>query len=122
MLGDLTQSLLSALSHAGMKLTRVRCVSHASTILICCCISIAFAASALAAQLSSADWIQLSPNNPPPARSYVAMTYDPVSHTAGDRLKTVDAALQAAKPCPELYKLCRATHPQACSDSRSVVN
>ena len=79
MLGDLTQSPLSALSRAGMKLTRVRYVSHASTILICCCISIAFGASAPAAQSSLPDWIELSPNDPPPARSYFAMTYDPVS-------------------------------------------
>ncbi len=56
------------------------------------------------------------------ARQEAVMTYDPVSHTTGDRLKTVDAALQAAKPCPELYNVCRATFPQACSDSRSVVN
>ena len=59
-----------------MKLNRVRCFSSALTILICCCsISIAFAVNAEAAQ----DWIELSPNGPPPARSYLAMTYDPVS-------------------------------------------
>src|SRR5580765_2995733 len=62
-----------------MKLTRVRYFSHASIILICCCISIEFAASATAAQFSLPDWIELSPNDPPPARSYLAMTYDPVS-------------------------------------------
>src|SRR5258705_8877448 len=62
-----------------MKLTQVRFFSHASTILICCCISIAFAASAAAAQFGFPDWVELSPNNPPPARSYLAMTYDPVS-------------------------------------------
>src|SRR5947207_15152171 len=62
-----------------MKLTQVRHFSHASIILICCCISIAFAASAAAAHFSLLDWIELSPNNPPPARSYLAMTYDPVS-------------------------------------------
>jgi hypothetical protein len=61
-----------------MKLTRVRYFSHASIILISC-ISIAFAASAGAAHFSFPDWIELSPNNPPPARSYLAMTYDPVS-------------------------------------------
>jgi hypothetical protein len=62
-----------------MKLTQVRYFSHASIILICCCISIAFAASAAAALFSVPDWVELSPNNPPPARSYLAMTYDPVS-------------------------------------------
>lgn len=58
-----------------MKLNRIGCFSSALTILICCCISIAFAVSAEAAP----DWIELSPNGPPPARSYLAMTYDPVS-------------------------------------------
>src|SRR4029077_7240580 len=62
-----------------MKLTLVRHFSSASIILICCCISIAFAASAAAASLGLSDWIELSPNNPPPARSYLAMAYDPVS-------------------------------------------
>jgi hypothetical protein len=79
MLGDLTQPLFSALSHAGMKVTRVRYFSHVSTTLICCCISIAFAASVAAAQFGFPDWMALSPNNSPPARSYLAMTYDPVS-------------------------------------------
>ena len=79
MLGDLTQCVLSALSHAGMKFTGVRYFSHSSTILACCCISIAFAASAAAAQFGFPDWIELSPTNSPPARSYLAMTYDPVS-------------------------------------------
>src|SRR6476646_980704 len=62
-----------------MKHTRVRYSSHASTILICCCISIAFAASAAAAQFGFPDWIELSPTNSPPVRSYLAMTYDPAS-------------------------------------------
>ena len=55
-----------------MKLSQVRYMSHASVILICCCSSIAFA-------VSPPDWIELSPSGPPPARSYLAMTYDPVS-------------------------------------------
>ncbi len=62
-----------------MKLTQVRYFSHASIILICWCISIAFTASAVAAPFSFPDWVELSPNDPPPARSYLAMTYDPVS-------------------------------------------
>src|SRR5262245_16294739 len=61
-----------------MKFTHIRCFSHASIIPICC-VSIAFAASAAAVQFSFLDWIELSPNNPPPARSYLAMTYDPAS-------------------------------------------
>jgi len=62
-----------------MKLTQIRYFSHASIILICCGISIAFAASAAAADFSFPDWTELSPNDAPPARSYLAMTYDPVS-------------------------------------------
>ena len=62
-----------------MKLTQVRHFSHASVILTCCCISIAFAATAAAAHFSLLDWIELSPNDAPPARSYLAMTYDSVT-------------------------------------------
>jgi hypothetical protein len=62
-----------------MKLTQARYFSYASIIVICCCISIGSATSATAAQFSFPDWIELSPNESPPARSYLAMTYDPVS-------------------------------------------
>src|SRR5437762_11674599 len=62
-----------------MKLSQVRYFSHASIIFICCWISIAFAASVAATPFSFPDWIELSPNDSPPARSYLAMTYDPVS-------------------------------------------
>src|SRR5437870_7589174 len=64
-----------------MKLTQVRYFSQASIILICCCMSIAFAASAAAALFGFPDWVELSPNDPPPARSALAMTYDPISGT-----------------------------------------
>jgi galactose oxidase-like protein len=62
-----------------MKSTQVRYLLYAPIISICCCISIAFSVGAAAAQLGSLDWVQLSPTNSPPARSYLAMTYDPVS-------------------------------------------
>ena len=62
-----------------MKFTHVRYLSHASIVFICCCISIVSAASAAVAPFSFPDWIELSPTNSPPARSYLAMTYDPVS-------------------------------------------
>jgi hypothetical protein len=75
----LDTTLVERLKSCSMKLTQVRYFSRASIILICCCISIAFAASAAAALFSVPDWVELSPNNPPPARSYLAMTYDPVS-------------------------------------------
>ena len=75
----LDTTLVERLKLCSMKLTQVRYFSHAPTILICCCISIAFAASAAAAQFGFPDWIELSPTNSPPARSYLAMTYDPAS-------------------------------------------
>jgi hypothetical protein len=56
------------------------------------------------------------------ARQEAVVTYDAASRSAGDRLKSVDAALQAAKPCAELYKVCRAAHPQACADPRTPTN
>ncbi|MBO0694644.1 MAG: hypothetical protein J2P56_00935 [Verrucomicrobia bacterium] len=62
-----------------MKPNRIRYLSPAPILLICSCISIAFVAAAEAAQFGLPDWIQLSPTNSPPARSYLAMTYDPVS-------------------------------------------
>jgi hypothetical protein len=44
------------------------------------------------------------------------LTYDGQSRAAGDRLKTVDAALAAAKTCPALYQACEAAYPKACSE------
>src|SRR5437667_4901556 len=79
MLGRLDTSPIERLKSYSMKLTQGRYFSHASIILVCCCISVAFAGGAAAAHFSLSDWVELSPNNPPPARSYLAMTYDPVS-------------------------------------------
>jgi hypothetical protein len=56
------------------------------------------------------------------ARQEAMLTYDPIGNSAGDRLKTIDAALQAAKPCAEFLKICRAAQPQACADSRAATN
>src|SRR3954452_13679550 len=61
-----------------MKLTRIRYFST-SIIFICCCISIAFPESVAASPFTLPDWVQLSPNNSPPARSALAMTYDTIS-------------------------------------------
>ena len=55
-------------------------------------------------------------------RDDAILTYDAVAHSAGERLKTIDAAMQAAKPCPELYKTCRSAHPQMCNDSTALTN
>src|SRR5690348_578032 len=62
-----------------MKLTWVRYSTPALIILTCCCISIPIAASAAATPFSFPDWVELSPKISPPARSYLAMTYDPIS-------------------------------------------
>jgi len=56
------------------------------------------------------------------ARQEAVLAYDPVSRSAGDRLKSIDLALQAAKPCAELYTVCRAAHPQACAAPRTLTN
>jgi hypothetical protein len=44
------------------------------------------------------------------------LIYDPQSRAAGDRLKTVDAALAATQACPALYEACQAAYPKACSE------
>jgi len=56
------------------------------------------------------------------ARDEAVITYDPVASASGDRLKTPEAAVQAAKPCPELYKVCRAAYPQVCNDTAMLTN
>src|SRR5206468_9402316 len=55
-------------------------------------------------------------------RDEAVIVYDPVASANGDRVKTIDAAIQAAKPCPELYKACRAAHPQICNDTSKLTN
>src|SRR5947207_629484 len=62
-----------------MKLTQVRYLSHGVVILVCCCFPILFGSSATAARPRSLGWVQISPTNVPPPRSYLAMTYDPAS-------------------------------------------
>jgi hypothetical protein len=56
------------------------------------------------------------------AREEAVVTYDAAAHSAGERLKSVDAALQAAKSCPELYKVCRGAFPQVCNDTAALTN
>src|SRR5437868_11421335 len=46
---------------------------------ICCGMALLAASSAVAATRSSKTWVHLSPNISPPARSYLAMTYDAAS-------------------------------------------
>ncbi len=45
------------------------------------------------------------------------LVYNAQSRAAGDRVKTIDAALAAANACPALYQACQATHSKECSDT-----
>jgi hypothetical protein len=56
------------------------------------------------------------------ARDEAVMTYDPLASANGDRVKTIEAAMQAAQPCAELYKTCRGAFPQVCNDSAMLTN
>lgn len=49
-------------------------------------------------------------------RTDAVLTYSEQSRAAGDRLKSVDAALSAAKACPVLYQACQSAYPKACSE------
>ena len=55
-------------------------------------------------------------------REDAVMTYDNVAYAAGERFKSVDSALQATKPCADLYKVCRGAFPQVCNDTSALVN
>jgi len=56
------------------------------------------------------------------ASDEAVMTYDPLSSDSGDRLKSIDAANQAAKPCPDLYQTCRSSFPQMCNNASALTN
>jgi hypothetical protein len=55
-------------------------------------------------------------------RDNAVLTYDGQSRAAGDRVKTIDAALAAAKACPALYQACQAAHPKACSETLAAMD
>jgi hypothetical protein len=55
-------------------------------------------------------------------RSEAVLVYDVAAQNAGDRLKSADAAIQATKPCPELYKVCHGAFPQICPDTTVPTN
>jgi hypothetical protein len=44
------------------------------------------------------------------------LIYDEQSLAAGNRVKTIDGALNAAKTCPVLYQACQLAFPKACSE------
>lgn len=50
-------------------------------------------------------------------RSDAVLTYDGQSRAAGDRVKTIDAGLAAAKSCPALYLACREAFSKQCNEA-----
>jgi hypothetical protein len=50
-------------------------------------------------------------------RADAVLTYDGQSRAAGDRVKTIDAALTAAKSCPALYQACREAFSKQCNET-----
>src|SRR5437773_273209 len=62
-----------------MKFNWMRYFSRGFVILICCCGAIVFGSGASVGVPDTASWVQLSPASSPPARSYLAITYDPAS-------------------------------------------
>jgi hypothetical protein len=49
-------------------------------------------------------------------RNNAVLTYDGQSRAAGDRVKTIEAGLTAAKACPALYQACEQAYAKACSE------
>jgi hypothetical protein len=49
-------------------------------------------------------------------RDNAILTYDGQSRATGDRVKTIEAALAAAKACPALYQACQAAYPKVCTE------
>jgi len=45
------------------------------------------------------------------------LVYDEQSRASADRIKSVEAALSAAKTCPPLYQTCQKAYAKACSES-----
>jgi hypothetical protein len=50
------------------------------------------------------------------------LVYAEQSRAAGERFKTIDAALNAAQACPALYQSCQAAYSKACSEPLSPVS
>ncbi len=48
-------------------------------------------------------------------RADAVLTYDGQSRAAGERIKTIEAGVAAAKTCPALYQSCREAYPKQCA-------
>ena len=55
-------------------------------------------------------------------RADAVLTYDGQSRAAGQRVKTIEAGLAAAKPCPPLYQACREAYPKQCARPLPAAN
>ncbi|MGA2314469.1 MAG: hypothetical protein ABSF87_19285 [Xanthobacteraceae bacterium] len=55
-------------------------------------------------------------------RADAVLTYDGQSRAAGERLKTIEAALTAAKACPALYQACRQAYSKQCYEPPPAAN
>src|SRR5215472_7210492 len=49
------------------------------------------------------------------------LIYNEQSRAVADRIKTIDAALNAARACPALYQACQDAHAKACSEALAPV-
>ena len=49
-------------------------------------------------------------------RTDAVLTYDGASRAAGERVKSIDAALAAAKDCPAIYHACQEAFAKQCSE------
>jgi hypothetical protein len=49
------------------------------------------------------------------------LIYNEQSRAVADRIKTIDAALSAAKTCPALYQACQEAHAKACSEALAPI-
>ncbi|MGD0332602.1 MAG: hypothetical protein ABSA90_05035 [Xanthobacteraceae bacterium] len=55
-------------------------------------------------------------------RADAVLTYDGQSRAAGERLKTIEAALTAAKACPALYQACQQAYSKQCYEPLPPAN
>jgi hypothetical protein len=55
-------------------------------------------------------------------RADAVLTYDGQSRAAGERLKTIEAALTAAKACPALYQACQQAYSKQCYEPLPFAN
>jgi hypothetical protein len=78
---NLTTEIFVGLSAGPMRSKKFRSVflAHSCSKLLFCCLAIGIALPAMADDAHSIGWMQIAPPTSPSARSYPAMTYDPVS-------------------------------------------